>query len=101
MAFKSGAGDCEDYAIAKYAVLIQLGVPSDDLRLLVVYDRDSLENHAVTALRFEQRWLILDNRTIDIKGPCPGHQLESALHSWRSDVCGQMARAMAEESNSE
>jgi predicted transglutaminase-like cysteine proteinase len=67
MTFKSGAGDCEDYAIAKYAALIQLGVPSDDLRLLAVYDRDAQENHAVTAVRLERRWLILDNRTIDIK----------------------------------
>jgi predicted transglutaminase-like cysteine proteinase len=67
MTFKSGAGDCEDYAIAKYAALIQLGVPSDDLRLLVVYDHDARENHAVMAVRLEQRWLILDNRTMDIK----------------------------------
>jgi predicted transglutaminase-like cysteine proteinase len=67
MTFKSGAGDCEDYAIAKYAALIQLGVPPDDLRLLAVYDRGARENHAVTAVRSEQRWLILDNRTTDIK----------------------------------
>jgi hypothetical protein len=41
-----------------------LAVPSDDLRLLVVYDRDARENHAVTVIRFEQRW---PNRTNDIK----------------------------------
>ena len=67
MTFESGAGDCEDYAIAKYAALIQLGVAADDLRLVVVYDSGARENHAVTAVRLEQRWLILDNRTMDIK----------------------------------
>ena len=67
MTFQSGSGDCEDYAIAKYAALIQLGVASDDLRLLVVYDRNLRENHAVTAVRFEQHWLILDNLTPEIR----------------------------------
>lgn len=32
----SGAGDCEDYTIAKYVTLIQLGVPVDNLRLIYV-----------------------------------------------------------------
>lgn len=31
-----GAGDCEDYAIAKYHSLIELGVPADKLRLIYV-----------------------------------------------------------------
>ena len=32
----SGAGDCEDYAIAKYFSLIKLGVPDDKLRITYV-----------------------------------------------------------------
>ncbi len=32
----SGAGDCEDYTIAKYISLIQLGVPVERLRLIYV-----------------------------------------------------------------
>ncbi|MDB5504144.1 MAG: hypothetical protein JWR89_4046 [Tardiphaga sp.] len=67
MTFTSGAGDCEDYAIAKYAALIQLGVSPDDLRLVVAYDRGTRENHAVAAVRLEQRWLILDNIAIDVR----------------------------------
>lgn len=67
MTFTSGAGDCEDYAIAKYAALIELGIPARDLRLLAVYDRDARENHAVAAIRFEQRWLILDNIATDVQ----------------------------------
>ncbi|MBV9556680.1 MAG: transglutaminase-like cysteine peptidase, partial [Pseudolabrys sp.] len=58
----SGAGDCEDYAIAKYAALREAGVPSADLRLVVVRDHDSGDDHAVVAARVEGEWLILDNR---------------------------------------
>ncbi len=32
----SGAGDCEDYTIAKYFTLIRLGVPIEQLRLIYV-----------------------------------------------------------------
>lgn len=34
-----GAGDCEDYAIAKYKTLLLLGVPNDRLRLIYVNAR--------------------------------------------------------------
>ena len=34
----SGRGDCEDYAIAKYAALIAAGFAEDDLRLVIVRD---------------------------------------------------------------
>lgn len=62
----SGAGDCEDYAIVKYAILRELGVASDDLRLVIVQDEQRQTGHAVVAVRFEQRWLVLDNRTMAI-----------------------------------
>jgi predicted transglutaminase-like cysteine proteinase len=63
MTFDSEAGDCEDYAIAKYAALQEIGIPADDLRLVVVRDRQTNQLHVVTAVRREGRWLILDNRT--------------------------------------
>jgi predicted transglutaminase-like cysteine proteinase len=62
----SGAGDCEDYAIVKYLVLRELGFSSSDLRLVIVRDDKHQTEHAVTAIRYEQRWLILDNRTLAI-----------------------------------
>jgi predicted transglutaminase-like cysteine proteinase len=62
----SGAGDCEDYAIVKYAVLRELGIASDDLRLVIVQDEQRQTGHAIVAVRFEQRWLVLDNRTMAI-----------------------------------
>jgi predicted transglutaminase-like cysteine proteinase len=60
--FASGAGDCEDYAIAKYMALRETGISGEDLRLVVVRDIPTREYHAVAAVRFEGRWLILDNR---------------------------------------
>lgn len=62
----SGAGDCEDYAIVKYVVLRELGILPDDLRLVIVQDDQRATGHAVVAVRYEQRWLILDNRTMAI-----------------------------------
>jgi predicted transglutaminase-like cysteine proteinase len=58
----AGRGDCEDYAIAKYAILRAAGVPATDLRLLLVRDRVVRQDHAVLAVRDGGRWLVLDNR---------------------------------------
>ena len=67
MTFSSNAGDCEDYAIAKYVALREIGIAEDDLRLVVAHDRGSNEDHAVAAVRYEGRWLILDNRTLEMR----------------------------------
>jgi len=58
----AGAGDCEDYAIAKYVALEEAGVAEEDLRLVVVRDTRRREDHAVVAVRLDGRWLVLDNR---------------------------------------
>lgn len=60
----STAGDCEDYATVKYVVLRHLGIASDDLRLLIVRDDMRQAEHAIVAVRYEQEWLLLDNRTM-------------------------------------
>ena len=57
----AGQGDCEDYAIAKYAALREAGTPVEDLRLVLVRDRVA-GDHAVLAVRHTGRWLVLDNR---------------------------------------
>jgi predicted transglutaminase-like cysteine proteinase len=62
----SEAGDCEDYAIVKYVVLRELGILPEDLRLVIVQDDQRAAGHAIVAVRYEQRWLILDNRTMAI-----------------------------------
>ena len=57
-----GAGDCEDYAIAKFMALQEAGVSPDDLRIVVLQDNFRGEDHAVVAARLDGNWLILDNR---------------------------------------
>jgi predicted transglutaminase-like cysteine proteinase len=57
-----GAGDCEDYAIAKFVALQQAGVSPDDLRIVVLRDDFREEDHAVVAARLDGTWLMLDNR---------------------------------------
>ncbi len=61
--FASEAGNCKHYAIAKYAALQEIGFAAEDLRLVIVRDRASNQLHAVAAVRYEGRWLVLDNRT--------------------------------------
>lgn len=60
----SGAGDCEDYAIAKLVALREAGIAPSDLRLVIVRDHLFNEDHAVLAARFDGRWRILDNRRL-------------------------------------
>ena len=64
--FSTGRGDCEDYAIAKYVALMQAGVPTEDLRLVIVHDLAVGENHAVVAVRFDDEWFVLDNRWLTL-----------------------------------
>lgn len=58
----AGRGDCEDYAIAKLVALREAGMNDGDLRLLVVHDPMTHDDHAVAAARLDGRWLLLDNR---------------------------------------
>jgi len=60
--FAHGAGDCEDYAIAKFAALRQAGVPAEDLRIIIMREIFHGEDHAVMAAKLDGHWLILDNR---------------------------------------
>lgn len=58
----SGAGDCEDYAIAKMVALRAAGVAAEDLRLVIIRETVSGEDHAVVAARTGGQWRMLDNR---------------------------------------
>ena len=60
--FAHGAGDCEDYAIAKFVALRHAGIAADDLRIIVMRDTIRGEDHAVAAARLDGHWLMLDNR---------------------------------------
>ncbi len=62
LTLRRGYGDCEDFALAKRALLIELGVPSDDLYLVLLHDSRRVQ-HAVLAVNRRDRLLVLDNRT--------------------------------------
>jgi predicted transglutaminase-like cysteine proteinase len=57
-----GAGDCEDYAIAKYVALREAGIAADDLRIVIFRDAIHGDDHAVAAARLNGHWLMLDNQ---------------------------------------
>ncbi len=56
------AGDCEDYAILKYALLRDLGVDDRDMRIVVLRNTADGNHHAVLSVRHQGTWLVLDNR---------------------------------------
>jgi predicted transglutaminase-like cysteine proteinase len=62
----SSRGDCEDYAILKYAALLQAGIPRDDVKIVILRNLFPNENHAAVAARVDGQWLILDNRTLTL-----------------------------------
>lgn len=62
-AFARGHGDCEDFAIAKLQLLQSLGVPRDDLYLVIVRDEPRSADHAVLAVRDGAMLVVLDSRT--------------------------------------
>ena len=55
-------GDCEDYAIAKYMALKTLGWPVDDMRVVVLQDRNLNVLHSVLAVKDGGSTYILDNQ---------------------------------------
>jgi len=57
-------GDCEDYAIVKYAALREAGLPRDDMKIVILRNFVRNEDHAVLAARVDGEWLILDDRTL-------------------------------------
>ncbi len=60
-AFMARSGDCEDYAIAKYFALRQLGFDKEKLRIVVLYDKIRNLGHAVLAVYDGKDILILDS----------------------------------------
>lgn len=60
--FLSRSGDCEDYAVAKYVTLRQLGFPPSELRIVVLDDLNLGIAHAVLVVADGDRLLVLDNQ---------------------------------------
>jgi len=99
--FATGAGDCEDYAIAKLAALRMAGVSRDDIRLVVLRDLMRGEDHAVVSARLDGHWLTLDNRRmtmiedIDIRNHRPLFVIDDS-GVMRYETQGALASAAGE-----
>jgi len=66
---RRNAGDCEDYAIAKYTVLRAMGWSVDALHIVAIRDHKYKVNHAVLAARLDGQWYYLDNRASRLLKP--------------------------------
>lgn len=60
--FMQAGGDCEDFALARYRALVAAGFPASRLRVVLVLDGASGDDHAVLAARIGSTTYILDNR---------------------------------------
>jgi predicted transglutaminase-like cysteine proteinase len=58
--FLRNGGQCQDYAIAKYELLRQAGVPASAMRMVVLRDTAIARDHAVLVVYVEGEPLVLD-----------------------------------------
>lgn len=64
--FMIRSGDCEDYSIAKYFALRELGFSEDKMRIVVLRDNFRGTGHAVLAVYVDSDILILDSMSNSI-----------------------------------
>ena len=85
-ALSSFGADCEDYSIAKYLSLKELGIPIERLRITYVRAKDLGESHMVLAYypTPEAEPLILDNLTRELKPASQRPDLEP-VYSFNDD----------------
>ncbi len=67
LSFAAGSGDCEDYAIAKYAALRLLGFAEQDMRLIVLLDESRGIHHAVLEVQQDGHAKVLDNLSTEVE----------------------------------
>jgi predicted transglutaminase-like cysteine proteinase len=65
--FMTRGGDCEDFAIAKYAALRALGVPDSKMRLAIVKDMQKNIPHAILIVYTNDGPMILDNQIKSVR----------------------------------
>jgi predicted transglutaminase-like cysteine proteinase len=70
-------GDCKSYAIVKYLALGELGIPASDRRLIMLRKVSRPNDlHLVALVKFDDRWIILDNQTLTLVDSRAAHQYE-------------------------
>ncbi len=58
-----GVGDCEDFAILKYQMLLAMGYPAEDMYLTLARDLARNADHAMLVVKQNGRFYLLDNST--------------------------------------
>lgn len=81
-------GDCEDYAIAKYMTLKELGIPPQNMRIVILQDYNLNLMHAVLSVTMEGVNYILDNQLQQVVRDTSIHHYEpiysiNETHWWR------------------
>lgn len=69
---EANAGDCEEYAIIKYLTLKELGWSDDDMRIVVLWDSNMEEYHAVVLINYLGKEFLLDNATPNVVAEADG-----------------------------
>lgn len=62
--FLKKSGDCEDYSIAKFYALQELGFSGDSMRIVALKDRIRGIGHAILAVYLGDEIYVLDNQTV-------------------------------------
>lgn len=58
---RRGAGDCEDYAIAKMQILAAMGIAREDMFLTLARDKIRRADHAMLVVMLDGQPMVLDN----------------------------------------
>ena len=67
--FLQRGGDCEDFAVAKYFILRELGVDAEDMRIVIGKESKRATHHAMLAIKFDEGvWLLENDNTIHRNG---------------------------------
>ena len=72
-------GDCEDYAILKYQILMQMGVAPSDMFLTLARDRVRNSDHAVLIVKMADQFYLLDNNTKELLPANAGQEYTARL----------------------
>lgn len=73
---EAGLGDCEDIAILKHSMLLEVGIPASSMSLVILKDTSRDLYHAVLAVSTSGGHLILDNVSNNI-------YLDTSLHHYQ------------------
>lgn len=65
--FLTFSGDCEDFAIFKYALLRHLGLPAESLRVVLLRRKSDGVGHAVLAAYLDDKVYILDSANPQVR----------------------------------